>query len=102
RRHTRSTRDWSSDVCSSDLNAYTEVLHTLLTRRILVPLAAVVVLGVGGTLFFFVGRDFFPIVDGGQIQLHVRAPAGTRIEKTERSEERRVGKEREERREARG
>jgi multidrug efflux pump subunit AcrB len=31
----------------------------------------------------FVGQDFFPIIDGGQIQLHVRAPAGTRIEKTE-------------------
>jgi multidrug efflux pump subunit AcrB len=31
----------------------------------------------------FVGRDFFPTIDGGQIQLHVRAPAGTRIEKTE-------------------
>jgi multidrug efflux pump subunit AcrB len=32
----------------------------------------------------FVGRDFFPLIDGGQIQLHVRAPAGTRIEVTER------------------
>jgi multidrug efflux pump subunit AcrB len=31
-----------------------------------------------------VGRDFFPLIDGGQIQLHVRAPAGTRIETTER------------------
>ena len=30
-----------------------------------------------------VGRDFFPAIDGGQIQLHVRAPAGTRIEVTE-------------------
>ena len=30
-----------------------------------------------------VGRDFFPAIDGGQIQLHVRAPAGTRIEETE-------------------
>jgi multidrug efflux pump subunit AcrB len=28
-------------------------------------------------------RDFFPLIDGGQIQLHVRAPAGTRIESTE-------------------
>ena len=64
-------------------NGYTEVLHTLLTRRMIVPLAAVVVLALGGTLFMFVGRDFFPIIDGGQIQLHVRAPAGTRIEKTE-------------------
>ena len=32
----------------------------------------------------FVGRDFFPLIDGGLIQLHVRAPAGTRIETTER------------------
>jgi multidrug efflux pump subunit AcrB len=64
-------------------NGYTEVLHTLLGRRIIVPLVAAVVLTLGGTLFVFVGRDFFPIIDGGQIQLHVRAPAGTRIEKTE-------------------
>lgn len=32
----------------------------------------------------FIGRDFFPAVDGGQFRLHVRAPAGTRIEETER------------------
>jgi multidrug efflux pump subunit AcrB len=31
----------------------------------------------------FLGRDFFPTVDSGQIRLHVRAPAGTRIESTE-------------------
>ena len=31
----------------------------------------------------FIGQDFFPAVDGGQIRLHVRAPAGTRIEETE-------------------
>ena len=35
-------------------------------------------------LFPFVGRDFFPTVDAGQLRLHVRAPAGTRIEETER------------------
>src|SRR5579863_3174541 len=32
----------------------------------------------------FLGQDFFPQVDAGQIRLHVRAPAGTRIEETER------------------
>jgi CzcA family heavy metal efflux pump len=32
----------------------------------------------------FVGRDFFPKVDAGQIRLHVTAPPGTRIEETER------------------
>ena len=30
-----------------------------------------------------IGEDFFPTVDGGQFQLHVRAPAGTRLEETE-------------------
>ena len=63
--------------------AYGEILHTLLTRRLIVPIAAALVLALGGVLFTLVGRDFFPIIDGGQIQLHVRAPAGTRIEKTE-------------------
>ena len=63
--------------------AYVDVLHILLERRLIVPVGAAVVLALGGTLFMFVGRDFFPLIDGGQIQLHVRAPAGTRIEKTE-------------------
>ena len=31
----------------------------------------------------FVGEDFFPHVDAGQFRLHLRAPAGTRIEVTE-------------------
>jgi multidrug efflux pump subunit AcrB len=35
------------------------------------------------TLFPQLGRDFFPQVDAGQMRLHVRAPPGTRIEKTQ-------------------
>ena len=34
-------------------------------------------------LYPFIGTDFFPTVDAGQLRLHVRAPAGTRIEQTE-------------------
>ena len=64
-------------------NGYTEMLTMLLTRRAIVPAVAALVLALGGVLFTLVGRDFFPLIDGGQIQLHVRAPAGTRIEKTE-------------------
>jgi len=30
----------------------------------------------------FLGRNFFPEVDGGQILMHVRAPVGTRVEET--------------------
>ena len=34
-------------------------------------------------LFPQLGRDFFPQVDAGQMRLHVRAPPGTRLEKTQ-------------------
>jgi multidrug efflux pump subunit AcrB len=30
----------------------------------------------------YLGQDFFPTVDGGQIKLHIRAPTGTRLEQT--------------------
>ena len=55
----------------------------LLTRRAIVPIVAVLVLSLGAVMFVFVGRDFYPAIDGGMIQLHVRAPPGTRIEVTE-------------------
>jgi multidrug efflux pump subunit AcrB len=35
-------------------------------------------------LFPFLGNDFFPAVDAGQLRLHVRCSPGTRIEETER------------------
>jgi multidrug efflux pump subunit AcrB len=35
-------------------------------------------------LFPQLGRDFFPQVDAGQMRLHVRAPAGSRLEETQR------------------
>lgn len=63
---------------------YVRLLTMLLTRRFIVPLVAVLVLALGAVMLGVVGRDFFPAIDGGQIKLHVRAPAGTRIEATER------------------
>src|SRR6516225_3809129 len=62
---------------------YVGLLRTLLTRRAIIPTVAVLVLAAGGVMFVFVGRDFYPTIDGGMIQLHVRAPPGTRIETTE-------------------
>src|ERR1700749_3278859 len=62
-----------------------KLLTSLLHRRAIGAVALVCVRGLCGALSIFVGRDFFPVIDGGQIQLHVRAPAGTRIESTERS-----------------
>lgn len=63
---------------------YVELLEFLIGARFIVPAIAVVVVASGAVLFTLVGRDFFPVIDGGRIQLHVRAPAGTRIEATER------------------
>ena len=64
--------------------AYTIALGALLEKR--------GVFGVGFLAFCllscglapFLGRDFFPSVDAGQIRMHFRAPTGTRIEETAR------------------
>src|SRR5439155_2032216 len=55
-----------------------------LKRRLIIPIVAALMLALGGVMLTVVGRDFFPAIDGGQIKLHVRAPAATRIEATER------------------
>ena len=65
-------------------HAYAGLLRHLVGHRFIIPAAMALVLALGGVLSIFVGRDFFPVIDGGQIELHVRAPAGTRIEDTER------------------
>jgi len=64
--------------------AYTLALSALLARRkgFALGFALFCVLSCG--LYPFLGRDFFPSVDAGQIRLHLRAPTGTRIEETAR------------------
>src|SRR5215813_6711170 len=65
-------------------HAYSRALTELVRHRFIIPAGMVCVLALGVVLFPLVGRDFFPAIDGGQIQLHVRAPAGSRIENTEK------------------
>jgi multidrug efflux pump subunit AcrB len=49
------------------------------------PTAAFFLLLVGASALLFprLGMDFFPQVDAGQMRLHVRAPAGTKLEQTQ-------------------
>ncbi|MEO8335759.1 MAG: efflux RND transporter permease subunit, partial [bacterium] len=54
----------------------------MLHRRVVLVIAGVFV-AVSLLIVPSIGEDFFPRVDGGQFQLHVRAPAGTRLEETE-------------------
>jgi multidrug efflux pump subunit AcrB len=64
--------------------AYTVALASLLEKRGVFGVAFLVFCLVSCGLFPFLGRDFFPSVDAGQIRLHIRAPTGTRIEETAR------------------
>lgn len=59
---------------------YTVALAALLQRRLQVGAAFLLLAVLSSGLFALLGRDFFPVVDAGQIRLHVRAPLGTRIE----------------------
>jgi multidrug efflux pump subunit AcrB len=63
---------------------YARVLRVLLSRRLTVPVIGILIFALGAAMLVLVGRDFFPAIDGGQIKLHVRAPAATRIEATEK------------------
>src|SRR3981081_3627132 len=63
---------------------YDRFAHAVMKRRRIVVFSYLVIRGaiiflVGGAL----GTEIFPVVDTGQFQLHLRAPAGTRIERTE-------------------
>jgi multidrug efflux pump subunit AcrB len=62
---------------------YGWLLSGILRRRILTPFVACSVVAGAVVVSLFVGSDFFPQVDAGLIELHVRAPARTRIERTE-------------------
>jgi multidrug efflux pump subunit AcrB len=62
---------------------YTSLLEAALEHRKLVLGCFVLLFVCCGALIPYVGTDFFPYVDAGQIRLHVRAPGGTRIEETE-------------------
>jgi multidrug efflux pump subunit AcrB len=63
---------------------YVRILNAALHRRRLVFGSFLAAVLLAAAVVPFVGRDFFPSIDGGQIRLHVTAPAGTRIEETER------------------
>ena len=63
---------------------YDWFLRVIMRRRRIVVLSYLIV---SGAIIFVVGSslgtEIFPSVDTGQLQLHLRAPAGTRIERTE-------------------
>jgi len=61
---------------------YHELLALAIAQRRLFVPGFLGFIAVSFLLAPFLGRNFFPQVDGGQILLHVRAPIGMRIEET--------------------
>jgi multidrug efflux pump subunit AcrB len=61
---------------------YAQALRVMLKHRRRALFTSLAIMGSSFLLLPFVGRDFFPSVDSGQIRLHVRALPGTRIETT--------------------
>ena len=66
------------------LEAYGRALDRVLSRRPLVIGLGLAFATASAALFPLLGKDFFPAVDGGQLRVHVRAPAGMRIEETQK------------------
>jgi multidrug efflux pump subunit AcrB len=64
-------------------NRYVNALRWCLEHRRAVFAAMGAMILISFSLVPFLGRDFFPAVDAGQFRLHVRAPAGTRLESTQ-------------------
>jgi multidrug efflux pump subunit AcrB len=63
-------------------DGYERVLVGALGRRRAVVLGFAGAVLLTGGLVPFLGSNFFPTVDSGQILMHVRAPVGTRVEET--------------------
>ncbi|MBB5444005.1 MULTISPECIES: efflux RND transporter permease subunit [unclassified Paraburkholderia] len=61
---------------------YRVLLGLALTRRKRFVVGVLAVVCVSFVLAPWLGRNFFPDIDAGEIALHVRAPVGTRIENT--------------------
>src|SRR5579871_1095979 len=62
---------------------YHAALAGFIAHRRLALSGVALMVAASALLLLSVGEDFFPRVDSGMMRLHVRAPTGTRIEKTE-------------------
>ena len=60
--------------------SYGQLLEYVIDRRSTFVKISLAVALASLCLFFFLGRDYFPEIPSGVIQMHMRAPLGTRIE----------------------
>jgi multidrug efflux pump subunit AcrB len=65
-------------------NYYHNILELALRHRKTAVIVFIGFYALSFCLLPFIGQDFFPTIDAGQLRLHVLAKPGTRIEQTER------------------
>ena len=65
-------------------SAYRHALSAALDNAVLFSACFLAFCVLSGSIVLFLGRDFFPQVDAGQIRLHLRARTGLRVEETSR------------------
>jgi multidrug efflux pump subunit AcrB len=88
--HSQARRSWfgrAADGFQRGFNTFrggyqSALAWAVLHRRGVLTVTALVLAGTAA-MVPRLGQDFFPQVDAGQFQLHVRAPTGTRVEETE-------------------
>lgn len=80
-------RFWLVLLCDAGFelvqNAYTALLRGAMRARWLVVFGSLGLLAASLFLYPLLGQELFPVTDASQIVINVRAPAGTRIERTE-------------------
>jgi multidrug efflux pump subunit AcrB len=60
--------------------SYGTLLEWVIARRRTFVTVSLAIALISMGLFFFLGRDYFPEIRSGVLQMHMRAPLGTRIE----------------------
>ncbi|MBB6498316.1 efflux RND transporter permease subunit [Pedobacter cryoconitis] len=63
---------------------YIKIISSLMKiKKIMIPVYLVLVLGIAGLCFVIIGKDMMPKLNNGQFQIRIKAPDGTRLERTE-------------------
>jgi multidrug efflux pump subunit AcrB len=73
-----------NDAFEKFRSVYVNMLAWALGHRVAMLAAFALIIGSAFVALPWIGRDFFPTVDAGQIRMHVVAPSGTRLEETEK------------------
>jgi multidrug efflux pump subunit AcrB len=63
---------------------YMDIIKSWMSKKkLIIPAYLILVLGLAAAGFIYIGKDMMPKVNNGQFQIRIKAPDGTRLERTE-------------------